>query len=56
MGSRKRPEADDKEQFARFIETAERMAEDAQERFEEAFKKIINAKPGKSGLNTEKKT
>jgi len=56
MGSKKRPEADDREEFARFIKTAERMAEDAEERFEEAFKKIINAKPAKSGLNAEKKT
>ncbi len=56
MGSKKRPEADDRAEFARFIKTAERMAEDAEERFEEAFKEIINARPAKSNLNAEKMT
>ena len=42
MGRRKRPEPEDKEQYARFVETAERIAEEgADERFEEAMRKIL---------------
>ncbi len=42
MGRKKRPEPDDKEQFARFIEAAKRIENpDTKEAFEEAFSKII---------------
>jgi hypothetical protein len=45
MGRKKKPEPDDPERSARFIETAERIqAEDAEERFKEAMKRIL-AKP-----------
>jgi len=42
MGRKKRPEPDDKEQSARFIETMERigLVENPEEAFKEAFKKI----------------
>jgi hypothetical protein len=41
----KKQEYDDPEQSARFIETAERIqAEDAEERFEEAVKRILAPK------------
>ncbi len=44
MGRKKKPESDDPERSARFIETAQRIqAEDAEERFEEAMKKIAAA-------------
>ncbi|MBI4965916.1 MAG: hypothetical protein HY913_21740 [Desulfomonile tiedjei] len=43
MGRKKKPEPDDLERSARFIETAERIqAEDAEERFEEAMKRILS--------------
>jgi len=45
MGRKKKPEWDDPEQSARFIELAEQVqADDAEERFEEAMKKIVSAK------------
>jgi len=44
MGRKKKPPSDDPERSARFIETAERIqAEDAEERFEEAMKRIAKA-------------
>jgi hypothetical protein len=43
MGRKKKVEPDDPERSARFIETAERIqAEDAEERFEEAMKRILS--------------
>ena len=43
---KKKVEPDDPEQFAKFAEIAEEIkADDADERFEEAFGKIIRAKP-----------
>jgi hypothetical protein len=43
---KKKVEPDDPEQFARFVEVAESIKDDAaDERFEEAFGKIIQAKP-----------
>jgi hypothetical protein len=46
MGRKKKPEPEDKEQYARFIETAERIAEEgADERFEDAMKRILCKKP-----------
>jgi hypothetical protein len=49
MGRKKKPEWDDPEQSARFIELAEQIqAEDAEERFEEAMKRIITAKSSKT--------
>ena len=52
MGRKKKPEWDDPERSARFIETAERIrADDAEERFEEAMKRIAGAKRKKT--NTE---
>lgn len=45
MEENKKLEYDDPEQSARFIETAEQIqAEDAEERFEEAMKRIAKAK------------
>ena len=42
MGRKKRPEPDDKEQFARFIEAAKSVENpDAKEAFEGALDKII---------------
>jgi hypothetical protein len=47
MSRKKRPEPDDKEQFARFIEAAKRIEEpDSIKAFEEAFAKIIKKKRG----------
>lgn len=46
MGRKKKSEPDDPEEFARFVKLAEEIkADDADERFEEAFSKIIKAKP-----------
>ena len=45
MGRIKRPEPDDKEQFARFVEKAKEIQrDDAKEVFEEAFDKIVKKK------------
>jgi hypothetical protein len=45
MGRKKRPEPDDKEQFARFVEKAKEIQrDDAQEAFEEAMSKIVKKK------------
>lgn len=45
MPRKKRPEPDDKEQSARFIETAKRLGADkGKEAFEEAIVKIIKKK------------
>ncbi len=45
MGRKKRPEPDDKEQSARFVELAERIkAENDNELFEQAVQKIIRVK------------
>ena len=45
MEENKKLEYDDPEQSARFIETAERIqTEDAEERFDEAMKRIAKAK------------
>ena len=42
MGRKKKPEWDDPEQSARFIELAEQIqADDAEERFEEAMKRVL---------------
>jgi len=45
MSRKKRPEPDDKEQFARFVEKAKEIQrEDAKEAFEEALSKIVKKK------------
>jgi len=45
MGRKKKVEPDDPERSARFIETAERIqADDAEEKFEEAMKRILSKK------------
>lgn len=45
MEEKKKLEFDDPEQSARFIETAERIqGDDAEEKFEEAMKRIAEAK------------
>lgn len=45
MGRKKRPEPDDKEQSARFIEKAEQVqSHNAKEAFDEAFDKIVKKK------------
>jgi len=49
MGRKKKVEPEDPEQSARFIETAELIqAEDAEERFEEAMKRILLVKREKT--------
>lgn len=46
MKKKKKVEPDDPAQLAKFVEVAENIkADDADERFEEAFTKIIKAKP-----------
>jgi hypothetical protein len=47
VGRKKKPEPDDKEQSARFIETAERigLVENPEEAFKDAFRKIAKSKP-----------
>ncbi|MFZ0944025.1 MAG: hypothetical protein WB930_02140 [Syntrophobacteraceae bacterium] len=48
MKKKKKVQPDDPEQFARFAEVAENIkADDADERFEEAFGRIIQAKSKK---------
>lgn len=45
MGRKKKAKWDDPEQSARFIELAEEIqADDAEQRFEEAMKRILSAK------------
>lgn len=45
MGRKKRPEPDNKEQSARFIETVERigLVDDPEKKFKEAFNKIAKS-------------
>ena len=46
MGRKKKPIPDDPEQYARFVETAERIqAQGTREWFKEAVKRILKAKP-----------
>jgi hypothetical protein len=55
MGRKKKPAPDDPEQSARFMETAERLlGEDAEEKFEEAMKRILSTKREKE-LGTDDK-
>ena len=55
MGRNKKPKPDDPEQFARFAEVAEKIkADDADEKFEEAFGKIIKARPKKQIKSKQK--
>lgn len=55
MGRKKKPEWDDPEQSARFIELAEQIqADDAEERFEEAMKRIAQVKRPKSSQAKER--
>jgi hypothetical protein len=43
MGRKKKPIPDDPEEYARFVETAERIQdENAEERFKEAMKRILS--------------
>lgn len=45
MGRKKKPKPQDPEQYAAFVEMAEQIqTEDADERFEEAMKRILKAK------------
>ena len=45
MGEKKKPEWDDEEESARFIETAERIQDEhAEERFEESIKRVLLVK------------
>ena len=54
MGRKKKPIRDDPERYARFVELAERIqADDAEERFEEAMKKIAKAKRPKTEPSRE---
>ena len=46
MAGKKKAKPDDKEQSARFLETAKAVqAEDAVERFERAMEKVLKPKP-----------
>jgi len=46
---KKKPKLDDPEQYARFVKVAEdHLGEDAEEKLEEAMKKILPKKPEKS--------
>jgi len=45
MGRKKKPEPRDKEQSARFIETAKKIGADDKEKFEQACDKILKKKP-----------
>jgi uncharacterized protein YdeI (YjbR/CyaY-like superfamily) len=48
MPKRKRPKLTNKEQYARFVETAKAVQEDgAEKRFEKACEKILKTKRGK---------
>jgi len=48
MGRRKKPEPDNKEQSAKFIEIGKKiLADDAEKKFEEACSKIFRAKQKK---------
>ncbi len=49
MGRKKKPEPDDPEQSAKFIELAEKVrAENDKELFQEMVKKVVQPKPKKS--------
>jgi hypothetical protein len=55
MARKKQPEPDDKEQYRRFVKAAkEHFGEDAEEKFEEAMKKILRKEETKSGQDTDK--
>jgi len=46
MGRKKKPTQDDPEQYARFVETAERIqAQGTKEWFKEAVKRLLKTKP-----------
>jgi hypothetical protein len=46
MGRKKKVTPDDPEQYARFVKLAEEMqTDDAEERFEEAMKRVVAFKP-----------
>ncbi len=48
MGRKKKPKPDDAEQYARFVKVAEEhLGEDAEEKLDEALKKILPAKKTK---------
>ncbi len=52
MGRKKKPKLDNPEQYDRFVESAERIqAEDANEKFEEAMKRILSVKLTKTNKN-----
>jgi hypothetical protein len=54
MGRKKKPKWDDPDQSARFIEFAEQnQVEDAEERFEEAMRRIVSAKKPKAETHTK---
>jgi hypothetical protein len=57
MEEKKKLEYDDPEQSARFIETAEQLlGDDAEEKLEEAMKRIAKAKRQQKEQNKETKT
>ncbi len=52
MGRKKKPKPEDPEQYAAFVKIAEQIqAEDADERFEDAMKRIVHAQPTKPSKN-----
>ncbi|MGO9571908.1 MAG: hypothetical protein ACLP5H_30660 [Desulfomonilaceae bacterium] len=54
MGRKKKPKWDDPEQSTRFIELAEQVqTDDAEERFEEAMKRILSVKREGSDKETK---
>ncbi|MGO9571776.1 MAG: hypothetical protein ACLP5H_29980 [Desulfomonilaceae bacterium] len=55
MKRKKKSEPDDPEQYARFVKVAEEhLDEDAEEKLEEALKKILPAKQPKSEQDTDR--
>jgi hypothetical protein len=49
MGRKKKPIPDDPEQYARFVETAERIqVQGTKEWFKETVKRLLKAKPPKT--------
>jgi len=56
MGRKKKPQPDDPERSARFMEVAEEIqAEDAEEKFEEAMKRIAGSRRAKPSEEPENK-
>lgn len=54
MGKKKKPKLDDPGQYARFVKVAEEhLGEDAEEKLEEAMKKILSKKTHENKPNSD---